>query len=56
VIGKSGVEVDAAQGRPCDDAQERHININEIKRPELDASSSPVDRRAAPNRVSFRAR
>src|SRR5438067_5979557 len=56
VIGKSGVEVDALRKEVHAMTQKNvHININEIKRPELDAK--PVAQSIAEqlqNRVSFR--
>ena len=56
VIGKSGSEVDALRKRDLrDDRQAVQININEIKRPELDAklmAQSVAEQ--LQNRVSFR--
>src|SRR5436309_15402438 len=56
VIGKSGVEVDALRREIHAMTQKNvHININEIKRPELDAklvAQSIAER--LQNRVSFR--
>ena len=56
VIGKSGVEVDALRERAArDDGKAVQININEIKRPELDAklmAQSVAEQ--LQNRVSFR--
>ena len=56
VIGKSGVEVDALRRELHDITKKNvHININEIKRPELDAKlvAQSIAEQLA-NRVSFR--